>query len=269
MSHERQGPIAPFDAMRLARASLLDHLPKEAILTCYETASGKEVSSGKFGNPESSAALAANAFGVFLHDPHLLSLPHNLTNGAVASSVLLEAEMRFPWSGGLHPYLDVAIDTPHQLIGIESKRYEPFRDRKKVAFSRAYSQPVWGNSMQTFERMRDTLASGQLAFSNLDAAQLVKHAFGLRTQASKRGKRALLLYLYAEPTSYPDGRPVSRDLIAQHRREVEMFTESVNDAASAVIFGAIRYAELLEVWALNRDERIRAHSKAMLARFDV
>ena len=43
--------------------------------------------------------------------------------------------MRFSWSGGLHPWLDVGIQTAERLIGIESKRYEPFRDHKTATFS--------------------------------------------------------------------------------------------------------------------------------------
>ena len=112
-----------------------------------------------------------------------------MLGGITATAVTLEAEMRFPWSGGLHPWLDVAIETQSDLLGIKSKRYEPFRDRKKVSFSPAYFQPVWGKAMRGFEHMRDNLASGHMTFSTLDAAQLVKHAFGIRTQASGAGRR--------------------------------------------------------------------------------
>ena len=51
------------DPLVKARAALLDHLPKDAILARYQAAGGQELISGKFANPESSAALAANAFG--------------------------------------------------------------------------------------------------------------------------------------------------------------------------------------------------------------
>jgi len=257
---------APEPPERLARAALLDHLPKEAILARYEAAGGKEISSGKFASPESSAALAANAFGFFLEAPHLLALPGMKGR---ATNVTLEAEMRFPWSGGRHPWLDVAVETPTQLIGIESKRYEPFRDGKAAYFSDAYFQAVWGEAMQGFERMRDALATGTTRYATLDAAQLVKHAFGLRTQAQARGKRPVLIYLYAEPAAFPDGRKVPLELLSRHRAEVENFSSAIVDPAHEVEFAATSYAALLANWTEHLDEAVRAHGAKMRERFDV
>lgn len=45
--------------------------------------------------------------------------------------------MRFPWAGGRHPWLDAAVETERYLIGVESKRFEPFRDAKSVRLSDA------------------------------------------------------------------------------------------------------------------------------------
>ena len=213
--------------------------------------------------------MAANAFGMFLGAPQLLSLPDSVGTGMTATAVTLEAEMRFPWRGGLHPWLDVAIEMPSRLLGIKSKRYEPFRDWKKVSFSPAYFQPVWGKAMGGFERMRDNLASGQITFLTLDAAQLVKHAFGLRTQAVRRGKKAMLLYLYAEPKAYPDGRAVLAASVAQHRQEVTKFADAVSAFDNDVAFAALCYAELLEYWTRCPDDSVRAHAAAILGRFDV
>ena len=195
------------DPLARARAALLDHLPKDAILARYLAAGGQELVSGKFANPESSAALVANAFGLFGERPDLLSLPADWLGGHAAENVDLEAQMRFPWSGGLHPWLDVGVQTAERLIGIESKRYEPFRDQKTASFSAAYTRPVWGRAMGPYEAMRDALSAG-LRFAFLDAAQLVKHAFGLRTEGQKTGRQAVLCYLYAEPRAFPDGRPI-------------------------------------------------------------
>jgi len=49
--------------------NILDHLPKELITAAYQQAKGNEIDSGKFQHPESSAALAGNAFGFFLERP--------------------------------------------------------------------------------------------------------------------------------------------------------------------------------------------------------
>jgi hypothetical protein len=267
MTHERQKHIDPIEAAVLARAALLDHLEKDEILAFYETANGKEISSGKFANPESSAALAANSFGFFLSAPQLLSLPDHRLSAGSACTVTLEAEMQFPWSGGLHPCVDIAIDTAQILFGIESKRYEPFRDRKKAVFSEAYFRPCWGARMAGFERARDLLTSGK-AFSQLDAAQLVKHAFGLRTQAVKRNKTAHLVYLYSEPTTYPDGRELSSEAVDSHRNELAQFAEIIG-TDDEVTFSAVSYMELLEHWSASPNELVRHHGSSLIARFDI
>jgi hypothetical protein len=100
-----------------ARAAILDLLNCDRILRCYEHAAGSELLSGKFASPESSAALAANTFGFFLDRPELLSLPAPPVAAGAAQSVCFETEMRFPWRGGKHPWLDVVITTGNALIG--------------------------------------------------------------------------------------------------------------------------------------------------------
>jgi hypothetical protein len=50
--------------------------------------------------------------------------------GWPASWVNLEQVVRFPWAGGYHPCLDALIETRSALIGVESKRYEPFRAKQ-------------------------------------------------------------------------------------------------------------------------------------------
>lgn len=47
-------------------------------------------------------------------------------------------------------------------------------------FSHAYCRDVWGERMAGYRRCRDPEA-----FAKLDATQLVKHAFGLRTAVNK------------------------------------------------------------------------------------
>src|SRR5690348_10362454 len=119
-------------------AAILPHLPRARIKACYAQAPGDELR-GKFISAESSAALAANAFGLFLEQPQLLEgLP-----GQRALEVGLECELRFPWAGGRHPCLDVLIEGAEALIGVESKRYEPFRAHCLAEVSDAFLRPVW------------------------------------------------------------------------------------------------------------------------------
>lgn len=243
-----------------------DFLPgvkAEHVMARLAQAGGNELESGKLGSPESSAALAINAFGWFIDRPELLPALPGMEPGVPATAVDVEYCARFPWSGGRHPWLDAVVETPTQLIGIESKRFEPFRDRKRVSLSTAYDRPVWGSSMGPYEEMRDRLRSDAELFEYLDAAQLVKHAFGLDTDGARKGKMPVLVYLFAEPTAL-GGRPIDPAALARHRDEIAIFAQAVSGAA--VTFHSISYRKWIGSWA-DYDHRVAEHGSAVLARF--
>lgn len=161
---------------------LLPGLPVETIISAYLAAPGNEIASKKFENPESSSALVANTFGFFFTRPaDLPALTDAIDCGWPVEQLTPEAVVRFPWTGGRHPCLDLLIETRTALIGVELKRYEPFRFKKKSEMSDAYWRDVWGAEMGRYERCRDAIRDGQIKFARLDAVQLIKHAFGLRT----------------------------------------------------------------------------------------
>ena len=248
----------------------LPRLPVGLIKAAYLAAPGNEIESGKFASPESSAALVANTFGLFLEKPGCLPpLPDTDGLGWPAGSLTLEAIMRFPWSAGRHPCLDAAITTGHALIGVESKRYEPFRHKSAPTLSNAYWRTVWGNRMAGYESIRDALRNGELHFGRLDAAQLVKHAFGLRTavhrEARFRGKLPVLFYLYAQPDAWPNGRAIPPQERASHRVEITTFANAVK--GDEVQFLHCTYSELLADWQKSANPTIRAHALAVLSRF--
>lgn len=196
---------------------LLPGIPEDLVRAAFARAGGDELRSGKFANPQSSAALAANGFGWFLERPALLPPFPGLEDlDWPARTVAIERQMRFPWRGGRHPWLDAAVETDKHLIGIESKRYEPFRDRKAAKLSDAYDRDVWGEGMQGWCAMRDALRRNPRRYRHLDAAQMVKHAFGLVTEGRRIGKEPVLLFLYAEP----DDAPGAPDVLAVHRAEL-------------------------------------------------
>ena len=115
---------------------LLAGLPVDLIRAAYEAAPGNEIESGKFASPESSAALVANTFGFFLdRADDLPPLPGTATERWPATNVRLEAIVRLPWAGGRHPCLDVLIETPSALIGVE---FEALRAVPDKAASRAF-----------------------------------------------------------------------------------------------------------------------------------
>ncbi|WGV16155.1 PGN_0703 family putative restriction endonuclease [Fuscovulum ytuae] len=242
----------------------LPDLPVDALLAALRRSPGNEVDSGKFASPESSSALAVNAFGWFLERPDALPPLPGVPMGR-PEAVEVEAEMRFPWSGGRHPWLDVAVTTATTLVGVESKRYEPFRPGKAVLFSEAYDSRDWGPGMAAYDRLRAELSAGRLRYRHLDAVQLVKHAYGLRNQARKRGRGAVLVYLHAAPEAWASGKPVDPGAIRAHAAEVADFASRVKGAD--VVFVPVRWADLLAQWAGL--PALAAHVAAIRARFGV
>ncbi|HVX99287.1 MAG TPA: hypothetical protein VHA55_05800 [Pseudorhodoplanes sp.] len=252
----------------------LPGLPIDRILACYAGAPGKEIESGKLASRESSAALVANAFGYFLgRATKLPLLPGCADLGAPANDEALDLEVlvRFPWSGGRHPCLDAIIETETALIGVESKRFEPFRPRKMPSLSEAYWRPLWGEAMRGYEAIRDGLGDETLRFEKLDAAQLVKHALGLRTaihtNTTTLGKRPVLFYVYAEPATWPDGKAIVATDLQIHRAEIARFAAAV--AGDEVRFASASYRELLATWLEAQDQDVRAHAAALAARFNL
>jgi hypothetical protein len=248
----------------------LPGLPVDLIRSAYADAPGHEVD--RFRSPESSAALAANTFGLFLADraKDLPRLPTDDGWGWPAVSVCLEGNVRFPWSGGRHPWLDVLVGTSTHLIGIESKRYEPFRAKSKKGktLSEAYCRPCWGDAMSGYARVRDGVRDGAPKWLHLDAEQLFKHAFGLRTavhdEKSKYfNKKPILFYIYAEPDTWPDAplRSIDKSKIQRHRGEVAEFAKTV--AQDEVAFHSCTYRELINAWGANPNEAIRNHARAI------
>lgn len=206
---------------------------EERLRAIYGRAAGNEIASGKFASPQSSAALAANGFGWFLDRPGDCPLFPALADlSGLVRDVAVERELRLPWSGGRHPWLDAVLWTDTHIIGVESKRYEPFRDAKVAELSDAYDRDVWGVGMAGWCTMRDLLRADPRRYKHLDAAQLVKHALGLATEGNRSGLSPVLAYLYAEPQ---DGVRDPATFLA-HRREIEDFHAIV--AGTKVRFAA-------------------------------
>ena len=247
----------------------LPGVPGPKVEEMYNAAPGNEIESGKFDSPESSARLAANAFGFFLNRPEELpTLPGCKNQDWPPTRLVLEERVSFPWRGGRHPVLDVLVTTRSALIGIESKRFEPFR--RSPLFSEAFWRPKWGECMKGYERVRDRLHDEKDTDKSLDAAQLVKHALALRAQVNRdgdsKGLRPVLFYVYAEPKVWPlTGEPVDPQAIAAHREETEAFAKDV--AGDEVRFVHCTYRELLDGWRDSEAPDIRNHAEAVLCCF--
>jgi hypothetical protein len=240
---------------------LLPHLPADKIMAAY-AAAGKEIESDKLSSAESSVALTANVFGYFIDRPTEFPLSAIFDETTEAPhTIRLESEQRFPWSGGHHPWLDVMIETDSWLIGIESRRYEPFRGCKPGEFSDAYRRPVWGDRMGPYEKVRDPIMEGAFRPLHLDCAQLVKPAFGIRTRASRRGKRGALVYVFAEPKAWPDGTVIATTQFEVHQAEMQQFADHV--AGAEIVFRALSYPQLYDALLTSDSSRVRAHAEAL------
>lgn len=250
------------DVAQLSAEGFLPGVPVQHVIDRFAAAGGNEIGSGKFRSPESSAALAVNCFGWFISHPLRFPALPGIEADNPVEMVDIEFTARFPWAGGRHPWLDAVVQTPQVLIGVESKRFEPFRDNKSVSMSSAYDKPVWGDKMGRYEAMRDKLRSGAALFRHLDAAQLVKHAFGLVTEARRRSRRPALYYIFAEPACR-DGKPVPPSDIARHRQELSDFAAAVE--GDEVSFHAGSYREWISTWP--NDDDVQAHGRAVLATF--
>ncbi|MGJ3258009.1 MAG: hypothetical protein ACFE0S_00260 [Rhodospirillales bacterium] len=129
---------------KLADDGLLEYLPRDPIYVAFGAFPGNEIKSGKLLNPESSAALAANTFGFFFEQPATLPhIPGTERCGWPAVEIGIERTAPFPWwPRGRHPWLDAYVETKTHIIGVESKRYEPYRRKSKGVFLR----PIGGLS---------------------------------------------------------------------------------------------------------------------------
>lgn len=241
--------------------TFLPGVPRDYVLKRIRNAGGKELESGKFASPESSASLAANAFGWFVPRPELLPRLPGLAGTGPARKVELEFNARFPWRGGTHPWLDAVVFTDTHLIGVESKRFEPFRDVKEATFSAAYERHTWGEQMARYCAVRRALSAGSLVYTHLDAAQLIKHAYGLVTTARDDLKPALF-YVYAEPTAR-GARPIPASDHARHRQEIADFAARV--AGDEVAFLASSYRE----WLATAAGAAIEHRSALHHHFDI
>ncbi len=243
---------------------LLPGVPTGKVVERLARAKGDEIRSGKIFSKNSSAIVAVNCFGWFLERkeefPGFDGVPHS----DCPLDVEIEYSMRFPWTGGTHPWLDAAVITSSHLIGVESKRFEPFRDRKRAEFSDAYDRDVWGDNMRGVKTIRDRLRDGALKFQHLDAAQLVKHALGLRTQAKTRSLKPVLVYLFAEPSAL-DGAPISDAAWRAHREEIARFAGLCED--DEISFRPLAYKEWVASWP--EGSSAREHGDRLIGNFDL
>jgi len=212
---------------------------------------------GKFRAAHSSSALAVNSFAPFKVAPEALWLPGNQG----FSSLCFERKCPHGLAGRRSPNLDVFADGSAGIVAIESKCLETMTPHV-ANFAPAYDAEIRDSRRATpwFRKMQ-VLSENPRLYRWLDAAQLVKHAFGIAY--SFPDQPTTLLYLYWEPTN-PDEYPFFRE----HRDEVARFASSI--AGSAPAFAAMSYPQLWRHWSLNAEWGwLRAHIDRLNVRYGV
>ena len=132
-------------------------------------------------------------------------------------------------------------------MAIESKCTEYIRDKNTPNFSPAYFEQIQDERRtdKWFPAM-EQIASGHLAFARLDAAQLIKHAFGL-ARCFKENP-CTLLYLFWEPSN-----AARFPIFPEHREEIARFAELVKGGFPR--FSAMSYPELWSWWFSQSETR--------------
>ena len=256
--HENSRPGVPLDGHGYApRAedNLLPKLTLEHFAADLEGGAGKELL-GKFRAVHSSAALAVNSFAPLRAG----DVPFDL---AGHNGLRVEAfERKYPTglARAQPPHLDVAASGPGALVVIESKCLE-YLTPKRPAFSDRYRTEITDERADGpwYAEMLRLVAAEGPGYRWLDAAQLIKRAFGLAHQSDRP---VTLVYLFWEPMDAG-----LSPLFAKHRQEIAEFAERI--AGGAPRFEALSYYELWDAWANSDDPRLAAHVAALRACYEV
>ena len=212
----------------------------------------------KLRAPFSSSALAVNHFARFKGEETQL---HISDLGGFQRNTL-KFEARCPTGlRGIPPHLDVLTTAPTHVLAIESKCTEHL-GCKIAKFSHSYER-LLRNDRQSQPWLSEMMAirAGHREYRYLDAAQLIKHAFGLAHCYTNQ--RVTLLYLFWEPKNAD-----SIEEFTAHRRELEAFESIV--AGGAPRFQSMSYRQLWAEWESARIPTwLPNHLAALRARYDV
>lgn len=250
----RLNPDKQLDAKGRAEAwedNLLDGIDPHRVEADLGGKGGSELE-GKFKSAHSSAALAVNAFGYFLEANEQLSIPG-------FSELQFDGfEKLFPTGvGRIPPHLDALAHNDETVVAIESKCLEYFTP-KAASFATAYFEKI-------VDQRRDgpwfaemiRLMDHPRYYECLDAAQLIKHAFGL---AHTVPAQVTLLYVYWEPDDARNHR-----MFAEHRGEIADFAQRV--AGGRPFFASSSYQELWAHWDTVGSASLKGHADRLRLRY--
>ena len=206
--------------------------------------SGNELQSGKFNSIASSSALGVNAFGVF-YEPQFMTWPtidsQKFTNPTFEKK--LQNGLR-----GTNPNLDVFFENDTSVLAIECKFLETLV-KKIPKFSDQYLNIKDDRRNSKWFRLMIEIINGNINFRYLDAAQLIKHYFGLAHEYADSDLDLEIGYVFWEPDKNGEISGPVIDLYAEHREESEKFAALVS--GDKVRFSFYSYFELIEYWRGN------------------
>lgn len=232
-------PTVRYDAKGYAgrwEDNLMPSLPLEAVAGDLRSGAGQELG-GKLRAAHSSAALAINCFGLWRLAPERLDLAGR------SGFTYMQFEAKAPTGlGGTPPHLDL-LAVGAKVVAVEAKCTE-WMNGKEAKFASSYEglAPVLGES-PWFAQMQ-ALRRKPREFQYLDAAQLVKHAFGLSVQFA--GREVVLVYLYWEPRNAEEWEPCLR-----HREEARQLAQAVEAARVKLV--PMSYESLWKGWQSGGD----------------
>lgn len=249
----RTSPHAEIDSKGYVRpweANLLSDVNVSLIEDDLRAGKGSELD-WKFGAAHSSAALAVNVFAPFRKGDKTFTLP------GLGSLTLDQFERKFSTdlTNRIPPHLDAVAVAKDRLVAIESKCLEYFTP-KAAEFSVDYRTLAKCRATPWYDEM-ERLRSSPLDYQCLDAAQLIKHAFGLINSAPDA---ATLLYLFWEPedASY-------HAMFAEHRQDIAQFSSRVTGGGPE--FRAMSYLELWASWRDSPQQFLRVHAERLFERY--
>ncbi len=226
------------------QANLLPGVNLADFATDYQQGSGNELDN-KFLAVHSSSALVANSFAPWKKKPSELFLCGHSAFTAIAFEKKCPTGLR-----GTPPNLDLFVKGEGLIIGVESKLSE-YLTLKTPKFSSSYRRDKLPYIEDTWWKVLEDVKEKSNP-QYLDVAQLIKHYLGLRRRKDIDTQRAILLYLFWEPTNWHD-----LDIFVTHRREIEEFAERVE--GTSVEFIAQSYPELWTAWEHQLKSKYRAH----------
>ncbi|MFZ1662875.1 MAG: hypothetical protein WAT77_13030 [Paracoccaceae bacterium] len=239
--------------------SYTDNLPPHVEVSDFEAdltaGDGNELAT-KFRAVHSSSALAVNCFAPFRRRIEELVMPF----GGPFHELQFERKCPTGLRGGKSPNLDVLLSGPNGVIGIESKLTE-YLGKHRANFSPAYAAQIRDERREQgyfLEMLR--LVEEPDSYVWLDAAQLIKHAFGLAH--TFRDRKVTLLYLFWEPTD-----PTCHRAFGEHRDEIARFAQRV--AGSTPAFLAMSYAQLWSGWRPNQTAWLTDHLSELSNRYSI